>query len=69
MIAGSLGNVFDIWGDAVNIAARVESMGEADKIHLTEKTSDYLKGQFNLTQRGEVELKGKGKWSTYFLTD
>ena len=69
VIAGSLGNVFDIWGDAVNIAARVESMGEADKIHITEKTSYYLKDQFNLIQRGEVELKGKGKWSTFFLTE
>ena len=44
-------------------------MGEADKIHLTEKTSYYLKDKFNLIHRGEVELKGKGKWSTYFLAD
>ena len=68
VIAGSLGDVFDIWGDSVNIAARVESMGEANRIHITEKTRDYLKGEFELSPRGEVELKGKGKWNTYFLS-
>ena len=68
VIAGSLGDIFDIWGDSVNIAARVESMGEASQIHITEKTRDYLKGEFELSPRGEVELKGKGKWNTYFLS-
>ena len=49
-------------------STRVESMGEADKIHLIEKTSDYLKGQFKLTKRGEVERREKVN-DTYFLTD
>ena len=48
---------------------RLQTAQQEVKIHITKKTSDYLKGQFHLTQRGEVELKGKGKWSTYFLTD
>ena len=67
VIAGSAGNAFDIWGDAVNIAARLESSGESGKIHISEKTKDYLEGTGNFTPRGEVELKGKGSWSTFFL--
>ncbi|MED5434543.1 MAG: adenylate/guanylate cyclase domain-containing protein, partial [SAR324 cluster bacterium] len=67
VIAGSAGNTFDIWGDAVNIAARLESSGENGKIHISEKTKDYLEGSGSCTPRGEVELKNKGSWSTYFL--
>ena len=67
VIAGSAGNTFDIWGDAVNIAARLESSGENGKIHISEKTKDYLEGSGSFTPRGEVELKNKGSWSTYFL--
>ena len=69
VIAGSSGDSFDIWGDAVNIAARLESSGEAGKIHITEKTADYLEGAAKLTPRGEVNLKNKGSWSTFFLDD
>ena len=56
MIAGNSGDSFDIWGDAVNIAARMESSGETRKIHITEKTADYLEGQGKLTPRGEIDL-------------
>ena len=69
VIAGSSGDSFDIWGDAVNIAARLESSGEAGKIHITEKTADYLEGVAKLTPRDEVKLKNKGSWSTFFLDD
>ena len=69
MIAGTSGDAFDIWGDAVNIAARIESSGETGKIHITEKTADYLEGAATLTPRGEVNLKNKGSWSTFFLED
>lgn len=67
VIAGTSGNTFDIWGDAVNIASRVESSGEKGKIHISEKTADYLEGKGNLVPRGNVELKGKGSWNTYFF--
>ena len=67
VIAGTAGNTFDIWGDAVNIAARLESSGESGKIHISEKTKDYLEGSGSFTPRGEVELKNKGSWSTFFL--
>ena len=69
VIAGTAGNIFDIWGDAVNIASRMESSGESGKIHISEKTKDYLEGSANLSHRGEIELKNKGKWSTYFLEE
>jgi len=69
VIAGTSGDAFDIWGDAVNIAARIESSGETGKIHITEKTADYLEGAAKLTPRGEVSLKNKGGWSTFFLED
>ena len=60
VIAGTSGDAFDIWGDAVNIAARIESSGESGKIHITEKTADYLEGAAKLIPRGEVSLKTKG---------
>ena len=66
-IAGASGNVFDIWGDEINIASRMESNSEQDKIHISEKTKDYLEGVGQLTSRGEISLKGKGVWSTFFL--
>ena len=69
VIAGTAGNIFDIWGDAVNIASRIESSGESGKIHISEKTKDYLEGSANFSHRGEIELKNKGKWSTFFLEE
>ena len=69
VIAGTSGDSFDIWGDAVNIAARLESSGETGKIHITDKTVDYLEGAAKLIARGEINLKNKGKWSTFFLED
>ena len=67
LIAGTSGNAFDIWGDAVNIAARLESSGEPGKIHISEKTRDYLKSSAVVVERGHIELKNKGKWPTFFL--
>ena len=67
LIAGMSGNSFDIWGDAVNIAARLESSSDPGKIHISEKTRDYLEGLGQLTPRGKINLKDKGNWSTFFL--
>ncbi len=67
VIAGTIGNTFDIWGDAVNIAARLESSGEPGKIHISEKTRDFLKSSAVVVERGHIELKNKGKWPTFFL--
>ena len=67
MIAGNSGNTFDIWGDSVNVASRLENAGEPGKIHISQKTKDYLEGMGEVTPRGEIELKGKGLWNTFFL--
>ena len=69
VIAGMLGNTFDIWGDAVNIAARLESSGEPGKIHISEKTKDYLQGAATVAERGQIDLKNKGTWATFFLEE
>ena len=67
LIAGTSGNAFDIWGDAVNIAARLESSSKPGKVQISEKTKDYLEGEGELTSRGEINLKGKGRVKTFFL--
>ncbi|MBI3257931.1 MAG: tetratricopeptide repeat protein [Ignavibacteriae bacterium] len=59
---------YDLWGDAVNTAARMESHGVAGKIHTSE---DFVKSlqdsKFTFIERGETDIKGKGKMKTYFL--
>ncbi|XP_078051478.1 atrial natriuretic peptide receptor 1-like, partial [Augochlora pura] len=58
-----------LFGDTVNTASRMESTGEAPKIHVNPKTKEILDtfGTFELVCRGEVSLKGKGKMTTYWL--
>jgi adenylate cyclase len=60
--------VFDIWGDPVNTASRMESHGVAGRIHVGEAAYLLLKGTFELEPRGVIEVKGKGAMSTWFLT-
>ena len=67
LIANFQAGAFDVWGDSVNIAARMESSGEAGKVHISEKTADYIGSDASLTARGEVELKNKGSFRTFFL--
>ena len=70
LVAGVIGKskfIYDIWGDTVNVASRMESTGEPMKIHVTEKTYDQTKDQFAYSEGIEVEVKGKGKMKTYFL--
>ena len=67
LIANFQTGVFDVWGDSVNIAARMESSGQAGKVHISEKTADHLGSEFSLSSRGEVELKNKGYFQTFFI--
>ena len=60
--------VFDIWGDPVNTASRMESHGVAGRIHVGQAAYNLLKDTFELEPRGVIEVKGKGAMSTWFLT-
>ena len=70
VMAGVVGKkkfTYDIWGDAVNVAARMESNGEAGRIALSESTYHRVKDQFECEHRGPIEAKNKGVLDTYFL--
>jgi len=69
-VAGVIGQTkfaYDIWGDAVNIASRMESSGEAGCIHVTEQIQAKLRGEYLFEQREPIDIKGKGLMKTYFL--
>ncbi len=58
---------YDIWGDTVNIASRMESHGEPDRIQISEATYRLVKDDFDTTLRGPIEVKGKGTLTTWYL--
>jgi class 3 adenylate cyclase len=58
---------YDLWGDAVNLASRMESHGVVGKIQVSETTYLHLKDKFQLENRGEIKVKGRGMMTTYFL--
>ncbi len=69
-IAGVIGErkfAYDIWGSTVNIASRMESHGMPGKIHISKVTAGRLGGNFILSPRGVIEIKGAGQMETFFL--
>jgi class 3 adenylate cyclase len=58
---------YDIWGDTVNLAARMESSGEAGKINISGSTYQLVKDQFACTYRGKIQAKNKGDIDMYFV--
>ncbi len=70
VVTGIIGThkfVYDVWGDTVNVASRLETTSEPDRIQISERTADALGDAFEIERRGEVELKGKGMVPTFFL--
>ena len=70
LVAGVVGRhkfQYDIWGDTVNVAARMEQNSEAGRINISGAVYDHVREKFKCTSRGEIEAKNKGKISMYFL--
>jgi len=58
---------YDIWGDTVNIAARMETTGEVGKVNISQMTFDQVKDHFKCEHRGKIEAKNKGAIDMYFV--
>lgn len=58
---------YDLWGDAVNVASRMESQGQPNRIQVTEAVFQRLKDTYSLEQRGKIQVKGRGLMNTYWL--
>jgi class 3 adenylate cyclase len=70
VIAGVIGIkkfIYDLWGDTVNTASRMESHGIAGQIQVTEATYQQLKTHYLFEPRGKIPVKGKGEMETYWL--
>ena len=70
VIAGIVGVkkfAYDIWGDTVNTAARMEQAGEKGKINISKNTYELVKDNFSTSYRGQISVKGKGEMEMYFI--
>jgi class 3 adenylate cyclase len=70
IVAGVVGTkkfAYDIWGDSVNVASRMESTSEAGKINVSESTYELIKDVYHCEYRGEINVKNKGMMKMYFV--
>jgi adenylate cyclase len=70
VVAGVIGRakfIYDLWGDTVNTASRMESHGIPGTIQVTERVHERLRDRYELRRRGSVNIKGKGRMTTYLL--
>ncbi len=67
-VVGKRKYTFDIWGDTVNIASRMESSGDVGRVNISAYTYDLIRSDFICEYRGKVDAKGKGQVDMYFVT-
>jgi class 3 adenylate cyclase len=70
VVAGVIGTkkfIYDVWGDTVNMASRMESLGIPGRVQVTHAMAERLRGTFEIEPRGLIDVKGKGPTPTYFL--
>jgi adenylate cyclase len=71
VVAGIIGAhrfIYDVWGDTVNVASRLEAYSLPNRIHVSQETARHLAGSFALEPRGTIDVRGKGKLETFFLS-
>ena len=71
VVAGIIGThrfLYDVWGDTVNVASRLEQLSPAGRVQVSERTARLLADSFELEARGTINVKGKGQLKTFFLT-
>ncbi|HET7482178.1 MAG TPA: adenylate/guanylate cyclase domain-containing protein, partial [Actinomycetota bacterium] len=71
VVAGVIGRrkfAYDLWGDVVNTASRMESHGTAGAIHVTDRVYDCLKDRYEFSDCGTKTIKGKGEMRTFLMT-
>ena len=69
-VAGVIGVkrfLYDVWGDTVNVASRIEAAGEPGRIHVTEAVFLQARDQFDFEERAPIDVKGRGRMTTYWL--
>jgi class 3 adenylate cyclase len=68
-VVGTKKFAYDIWGDTVNVASRMESNSEPGKINISESTYNLINDSFNCEYRGEIEVKHRGSMKMYFVNN